>query len=299
MVRYLYTGFRSRDPNLVTSGTLKSTRAVIFRGEVERPHKSVAPHTPLDTLGQAETDTPWVRGPVVDTANYVTGGLTDDVTVTRRFMDDAWMYAVVDTTRVSATFSRIEYTQPYYTKIPGAHSHVYPTKDAEVHLDGLGMWGACERRPNTPIDLASSYEVTRWGAGPGGVTSGAPYFKKEREYLAEARDVDVSNAIPAVVMSIDVGKLIVKEVPDTTSYSMDMDLAAYVQQRHKRLVKRLDGYSGDTYLVVMNGGDGFPVRAPDPDNVEYVYDGDLFISVEDVPPQYLGVQPGQYTGAGP
>lgn len=138
----------------------------------------------------------------------ITGGFSDSLAQTHRFNGSNNTSLVLDPSNLPV--SPVEYTYEYYNQNPGVYPHVRSSVASELRHQTVGFRGPevgkligytdsgpRSARDTTIVETVDRVELTNGANLPG--TSANSLIAEEKEWVAQANSVNISNAIEGVV----------------------------------------------------------------------------------------------------
>lgn len=276
MTDYLYRGIERGEPAEVTLGEQRivGEEFLMVSGSVEDPHKTVPKRTDVGRIG-------WTTG-IENTTAAAVGGVTDHFPATKRFRGSGGLVVVIDRAALSTRFEPIEYDYDWFDARPGALAWVLTTIDAEIRLDGRGLWGLADLTPS------GTYVVEHWTPDDLPATTPHSAFVKEQEWVAQTDEVDLSGAIEGVTAAVSEQfiKLRIRDEPgplDQVAISEEDITMIY-----RDIASDIPAHPGPFYMLVARGR-GVPAEdVLTDDHLVYAHGPNGLLDPMAVPAHYRG-----------
>lgn len=231
----------------------------------------------------------------------VTGGWSQTLGSGRHFGTVSYrigLTAYMDPAKIDAKLTAVQYTEEYAQNHPEAVARIDDLTDAALVVNGE-FWGLLSSREGEDVE---DWPAMKWGRQAVARMTNK-HYADEFEVVAEAEEVDVSNSIERLVTFAGAGTTtstlntmidhIVEEmgkgarVARSFKDKPDDERAEFV---YDYVWQRLPGkYRNDYALLVQSSlNDARKAdRRVDPDNFEFVYDGDRMIRDYDAASEWV------------
>lgn len=276
MGRTVYRGGDIEEFNdtLLRRGRIEGGTSHIFHADPAYPEKHVEKRTPVsevpfdsDGLGASESV-------------GITGGVSDDITATRRFRGTYGLVAVMDA--AATPFEKVQYDPEWMENHPGTLEHILTTADGEIYLPDGRLWAILDQRPS------GAYHIDHWGRDNLPATNPNSRFADESEWIAQSSSVDVMKALDGLVSVWD------GRGPGVRYRSMHddvddiLDNEAVVPEVYDHVRDQLHRVIEPFYLLVTQKGADSSPGGYSPEEIELAYDGDQFLDPASVPAKFRG-----------